>query len=102
AMAWGLPIVMLNHQGVRAFVPDDVAMKASVDSPHNTIVELARGIETLAGDPHLRQQMGSAAIEVARLHSWDRKADQIAAWYEQILRSMPLEIPGASQPPVQA
>jgi glycosyltransferase involved in cell wall biosynthesis len=87
AMAHGLPIVMLDHQGVACFVPDDAAMKVAVTTPAETLAALTNAIEQLARSPERREQLGARAIEAARTHTWDRRAKMIAGWYRDIVEA---------------
>ena len=94
AMGHGLPIVTLNHQGVRDFVPADGGVKVSVERPEKTTLELARAIDALAQDPPRRVAMGQASLDFARTETWDRRAARLVALYEQVARSRPV---GTSQ-----
>lgn len=44
AMAYGLPIVTLNHFGARSLMPNNVGIKVSVESPEQTIKELVQAL----------------------------------------------------------
>lgn len=85
AMACGLPIVALNHQGARDFVPDTAAIKVSVESPEKTITEMARAIEVLYHDPHRRQAMAEAGFAYAKTQIWPEKVRWMAQQYEAVL-----------------
>lgn len=84
AMAHGLPILTLDHQGVGTFVPPDVGIKVPVASPRQTIAELANGIRRIASCPEERQRMGEAAQAFARTQTWERRADRISNFYEEL------------------
>jgi glycosyltransferase involved in cell wall biosynthesis len=84
AMAHGLPILTLDHQGVGTFVPPDVGIKVAVASPRQTIAELANGIRRIASCPEERQRMGEAAQAFARTQTWERRADRISNFYEEL------------------
>jgi len=73
AMAYALPIVVLNHQGVGTYVPDSAALKVPVTNPTETVAALATAIGRLASSPFMRDEMGRAAWEFARLQVWDQK-----------------------------
>lgn len=84
AMGHGLPILTLNHQGVRCFVPREGSIKVSVQTPAQTVAELATGMETLASDPHLRERMGDAALGYARTETWDNRTERIVRLYTSV------------------
>jgi glycosyltransferase involved in cell wall biosynthesis len=84
AMAHGLPILTLDHQGVGAFVPPDAGIKVPVASPWQTVVELANGIRRLTSCPEERVRMGEAAHAFAKTQTWERRAHRISAVYMEI------------------
>ena len=84
AMGHGLPIVTLNHQGVRDFVPPDGGVKVLVESPERTTRGLADAIDALAQDPRRRMAMGQASLDFARTETWDRRAARLVALYEDV------------------
>jgi glycosyltransferase involved in cell wall biosynthesis len=84
AMGRGLPVVTLDHQGAATLVPDSVGIKVPVTTPKQTPERLARAIEKLAADHALLASMGEAAIEVARRHTWERKASEVLKIYRQL------------------
>lgn len=79
AMACGLP-VLTSGQGALAEVagPDAVLV-----DPRN-VDELARGMQRLAGDPALREQLASAGPARAAQWTWERTADLTTAAYAEI------------------
>ncbi len=83
AMAQGLPIVTLNHQGVGAFVPAEAGVKVPVTTPERTIQALSEAIETLGRSPSLCQSMRRAALNFAKQQSWDRRAQQMIEIYRE-------------------
>jgi len=86
AMAHGLPIVLLNHQGVACYVPDDAGLKVAVTNPKQVIDDLAKAITTLANSSaEQRDTMSRAALNAARRETWDQRAKVIAGWYQEIV-----------------
>ncbi len=85
AMASGLPIIALDHQGVRAFIPDTAGVKVPIASPQETVSRLASAIRLMVSSPQLRIQKGQAAWEFARAQTWTKRAEQMGHWYEQIV-----------------
>lgn len=86
AMASGLPVVTLAHQGVGAFVPPEAGIKVAVSSPRETVHRLASAIRKLVNSEHLRSEMGRAAWEFARTQTWTRRAAVMSLYYEDIVR----------------
>lgn len=82
AMARGLPIVATAVGGVSETVRH--GMNGFV-APVRGVREIAAALETLAGDPALRAQMGRASLELVRNFSLDRMVDQTAALYTQVV-----------------
>lgn len=85
AMAHALPILTLDHQGARLFVPPEAGIKAAVSAPAETVAALAQGIRQLARSPETRWKMGEAAWAYARTQTWDRRAAQMSRWYHECL-----------------
>jgi glycosyltransferase involved in cell wall biosynthesis len=84
AMAYGLPILALNHQGV-ALVPDAASIKVPVTNPSQTIAALAASIDLLAASTDMVEKMRSAAWNFAREQTWDRRATYMSEVYEAIV-----------------
>lgn len=85
ALAYHLPILTLNHQGVGAIVPSAAGIKVEVTSPEETVSALADGLRRLVASPELRTQMGQAGWIHAQSMSWERQAEQITRWYEEVM-----------------
>lgn len=86
AMAHGLPILTLDHQGVGTFLPPDAGIKVPVTTPAQTVGELAKGIQRLASCPEERLKMGGAARAYARTQTWESRAAHMSGLYEEALR----------------
>jgi glycosyltransferase involved in cell wall biosynthesis len=87
AMAAGLPVLALNHQGVGTMIPEQAAIKVPVKSPASTIQGLADAIRALAMSPDLVQSMGEAARRHAVTESWSRRVARMNAFYRSCLDS---------------
>jgi glycosyltransferase involved in cell wall biosynthesis len=85
AMAHGLPILTLDHQGVGTFVPPGAGIKVPVTSPRQTVTALANGIRRLALCPGERLKMGEAARDYARTQTWERRAERMSDIYDEVL-----------------
>ncbi len=87
ALAYRLPILTLNHQGVGAIVPPEAGIKVAVTNPEETVRALADGLRRLAQSPQLRKHMGDAAWVHAQGMGWPRHVEQMSEWYEEVVAS---------------
>lgn len=85
AMSNGLPVIALNHQGVRAFVPDEASIKVSVVSPEQVIHDLACAFETFVENPERRPEMSRAALAFAEGQTWTRRAEMMNKLYADVM-----------------
>jgi len=75
AMAQGLPVIALDHQGAAEMVSPETGYKIPILNAKQVIADLADAIETLASSPDLRLRMGEAARRRAeQTFGWSRKA----------------------------
>jgi glycosyltransferase involved in cell wall biosynthesis len=77
ALAYGLPIITLNMNGGKNFLPHDTSVLASVDEPAKTLQEISEAIVKLTTSKNIRQQMSKNAYDFAKLNTWDIKIDYI-------------------------
>ena len=66
AMAFGLPVIALDHQGVQAFVPDQAGIKVPVTHPSETVQGIADAIAYFYQHPEERLAAGRYAYQYAR------------------------------------
>jgi glycosyltransferase involved in cell wall biosynthesis len=85
AMSNGLPVVALNHQGIRAFVPDDACIKVSVNSPQQVINDLAHAFDVLRSNPELVRTISRAALAFAEKQTWERRAESMNELYAETM-----------------
>lgn len=85
AMAFGLPVVALDHQGVGTFVPADAAIKIPPGEPQTTIALLSDAVRQLALDPAKRMKMGESARAFASSQTWHSRAQQMSRIYDSAL-----------------
>jgi glycosyltransferase involved in cell wall biosynthesis len=85
AMAAGLPVIGLDHQGAGMMMPAAAAIKVPVTSPTATIEGLADGIRALLASPELGQRLSEAARRHAATESWSRRAARMNALYRGCL-----------------
>lgn len=86
AMAFGLPVIVPDHQGVGTFVPENAGIKVPVTKPEETVAALAQAIERLAQDPTLRARLGQGAWRFAQEERWERRAEVMLSMYEEVLQ----------------
>jgi glycosyltransferase involved in cell wall biosynthesis len=88
AMSQGLPIVLLDHQGVRDFIPSAASWKVPPTSPAKTLEGLAEAIRQMANDRAGRVARGKAALEFAKLQSWPHRVKRMECLYNEYGRSI--------------
>ena len=87
ALAAGLPLLALDHQGVGAMIPAAAAIKVPVTSPDATVAGLETGIRVLAASADVRSRMSVAAYRHAATETWSRRADRMNRLYRDCLRA---------------
>lgn len=85
AMAQGLPVLSLDHQGVGTFVPSDAAIKIPVTTPRETVNRIAEGIRWLARNPDSRRRLGEAGRAFAMTQTWQKRAEEITKLYAEVI-----------------
>jgi glycosyltransferase involved in cell wall biosynthesis len=70
AMGAGLPIITLDHQGARDFIPAAAALKAPVTTPAETVAALAHAVEVCYDNPAQRVAMGRVGYAFACTQTW--------------------------------
>ncbi len=91
AMAFGLPLVVLDHHGARDCVPVAAAIKVPIASPERLTLDLAAALRLLAFNPNRRAAMGTAGREFAEQHRWPEKARAMQQICDSILREATTE-----------
>lgn len=85
ALANGLPVICLDHQGARDIVTRECGIKVRVTRPGETIAGLARAIEHLAREGDVWERLSAGAIERAREYLWDAQGERMAQVYARVL-----------------
>jgi glycosyltransferase involved in cell wall biosynthesis len=85
ALAAGLPVICLDHQGARDFVTDQCGIKIPVTTPGQVVDGVRDAIVTLAQDPDRRRQLSAGAVARAQEYLWSRNGERLAAIYRQVL-----------------
>lgn len=88
AMAAGLPILCIAHQGVGDITDDSCAYRVHPASIDETICNLAEGMDVLANNKELRIKLGlSARKRASECFSWDAKIQKIETIYQRVIKS---------------
>lgn len=85
ALAAGVPVVCLDHQGVRDMVTPACGVKLPVTTPARVAADLAAALQRLGTDRDLRQRLAAGALERARHYLWDSQGQRMLAIYRQVL-----------------
>ena len=86
AMSQGLPLLILDHQGVRDFIPSAASWKVPPTNPTATVEALALAMRQIAGDREGRILRARAALDFARSQSWPLRVTCLERLYEQYCR----------------
>jgi glycosyltransferase involved in cell wall biosynthesis/peptidoglycan/xylan/chitin deacetylase (PgdA/CDA1 family) len=85
AMASGLPVICLDHQGVHDFVSEDCGVKIPVTTPREVVCRLADALQLLAWDGDCWQRSSAAALRQAGHYLWSRQGARMATIYERVV-----------------
>ncbi len=89
AMGAGLPIITLDHQGARDFIPPAAALKAPVTTPAETVGALARAVEYCYDHPAQRVAMGRAGYAFAHSQTWAARGRRMQQLADDLLGTPP-------------
>jgi glycosyltransferase involved in cell wall biosynthesis len=95
ALAYGLPIVCLDHFGMKDAVDAEYGVKISPDTLDQVVRDFAKAIEALWLDEGCRYEMAIAAQQSSRHLTWKHKEGVINEVYSRILPELCL---GSGQP----
>jgi glycosyltransferase involved in cell wall biosynthesis len=105
ALANGLPIVCLDHQGVHDMVTPECGIKVPVTRPRKVILGLSSALQQLSDDPALRARLADGALERAEEYLWERQGERMTEVYAQVLsavRVLATQTPLLQAPVLQA
>lgn len=91
AMAYGMPVVTLDHQGNKTFIPDDAAIKIPVTTPEAAVQAMHAAILHLFHNPEERKALGERAYWYAKTFAASRYIQSINEHYEAVL-SEPVKV----------
>jgi glycosyltransferase involved in cell wall biosynthesis len=85
ALASGLPVICLDHQGAHDFVTEQCGIKIPLSTPGQVVGDLRDAIVALARDPDRRRELSAGAVARAEEYLWSRNGERLAAIYRQML-----------------
>lgn len=89
AMAHGLPVLALGHQGVATFVPIGAGITVPVSEPSQSVRGIANAIRWLAQNREAGMKLGKTGQAYARAQTWSRRAECMSNLYEEMLHMRP-------------
>lgn len=81
----GTPLVTLDHQGQKAIIPDDAAVKVPVGDLPATVSALAAAIRRLAAEPAALDTLAARGHAFATTLLWERRAADMARVFAEVL-----------------
>ena len=91
AMASGRPVICLNLGGPAIQVTEQTGFKVSAQEPEQTIHDMAKAMQQLAGNPDLRVQMGQAGRQlVDENFSWKVVGERLDGLYQTMAAAGPV------------
>jgi len=86
AMACGLPVVCLDHQGAALMVNESCGIRVKPGGLNETISALADSILRLSKDENLRRSMGANGRDrILTEFSWEKKARMLSKYYQILM-----------------
>ncbi|MGB8065440.1 MAG: glycosyltransferase [Candidatus Sulfotelmatobacter sp.] len=86
ALAMGLPVITVDLQGARDFVPDDASLKVAVGNCQDTVRNFAHAVERYDRlTPQAKSLMSSKALAFAKTLNWTERAEFTEKLYREIL-----------------
>jgi glycosyltransferase involved in cell wall biosynthesis len=99
AMAIGLPVITLGHQGAAEITTEETALRIRPTTITRTVHGLAEAIVNLAHSPELRKRLGEAGrLRVEQVYSWNKKGEDMNDIYWRAVnhstnRQVPIPVP---------
>lgn len=85
ALACGVPVLCLDHQGAHDIVTPECGIKIPVTTRRQVVADLSASIRELANDPHRCRAMAAAAVARARFYHWEAQGERMEAIYNAAL-----------------
>ena len=87
ALSHGLPVICLDHQGVRDIVTSACGIKIPVTTPENVVQELVEALVSLAENRTKFAPLARMALARAQDYLWPRNAEVMTRIYYEVLAS---------------
>ncbi|MGB3544458.1 glycosyltransferase family 4 protein [Rubrivirga sp.] len=101
ALAAGLPVVYLDHQGAADMGSAECGVPVPVTSPEHVVEGVAQALSLVASDPALYDRLSAGAIARAEELRWTRNGAALNAIYAEVLGHVP-DVSGDGVPHVLA
>jgi len=89
ALSAGLPIIYLDHFGLRDMIAPECGIGVAMKTPRQVVQDLAQAIALLAGDAETRDRMGAASALQAQNFLWSRQGEELNRLMLQVLDANP-------------
>jgi glycosyltransferase involved in cell wall biosynthesis len=73
SMAFGLPVVSLDHQGMHDQISEHTGIKVAVSDTQDYPVQLAKAVQELTGDPERYHRLSQNAYEFGQQQLWSKR-----------------------------
>jgi GT2 family glycosyltransferase/glycosyltransferase involved in cell wall biosynthesis len=98
AMATGAPVVCTDAHGNRDFCLDGV----NCLMPEPTVGAVGSALERLLADPEQRARLGRAGLQTAQEYAWERRIDDLEAFFERVAQTRRMALNGELPPEIPA
>jgi len=85
ALSQGVPVLCPDHCGFSDVITDDCGIKIPIPDSKRFVAALGESILELAQDESRRRLLAKGALQRASHFTWERKADQVASLYGEIM-----------------
>ncbi len=85
ASAYGMPALVIDHQGPGTITSSDWAVKIPVSDTEQSTRDLTEALVDMAGDPDRRTRMGRASLEAGARNTWPARAAAMAEHYRSLV-----------------
>ena len=87
SLSRGVPIICLDHQGVRDVVTEDCGIKIKVTTPGEVIAQLRNHLVDLAANKGKLESLSRGALKRASQYLWSRNGERMARIYSGALQT---------------
>ena len=99
ALAAGVPIVGLDHQGAHDIMTPECAVAIPVENPVQVAADFSKAIANISQDSHLLLMRSRCARERAQHYLWEGIGERMLAEYDLVLAKMPISSAVVSRDP---